>query len=119
VDVASVNRARLIVSTALFTSFAVAIVGAPDRAESAPAASLSVDTAPAPLDAPRPLDDSIGLRAAGRLDRREDADVGHAIDLFGNDVTLAVAKYKVDNLGSIYELHSPHTEVPRLGIPKS
>ena len=37
-------------------------------------------------------------------------------DLYGNEVSDAVAKYKSDSTGSLYEEHSPHTEVPR---PKS
>lgn len=42
-----------------------------------------------------------------------------ATDLYGNEVTDAVAKYKLDATGSLYELHSPQTELPRLGSPKS
>jgi hypothetical protein len=42
-----------------------------------------------------------------------------AVDMNGNEVMPAMATYKVDNTGSLYELHSPHTEVPRLGTPKS
>ena len=41
------------------------------------------------------------------------------VDLFGNDVTDAVAKYKLDSEGTLYELHSPQTQLPRLGSPKS
>jgi hypothetical protein len=41
------------------------------------------------------------------------------MDLYGNDVTDAVAKYKLDSHGSLYELHSPQTQLPRLGSPKS
>jgi hypothetical protein len=41
------------------------------------------------------------------------------VDLYGNEVTSAVAKYSFDALGSLYELHSPQTEVPKLGPPKS
>jgi hypothetical protein len=40
-------------------------------------------------------------------------------DLYGNEVTDAVATYTFDQSGSLYELHSPQTELPRLGIPKS
>jgi len=40
-------------------------------------------------------------------------------DLYGNDVTPAVAKYSFDATGSLYELHSPQTELPRLRSPKS
>src|SRR5207247_9207145 len=39
-------------------------------------------------------------------------------DLYGNDITDAVAKYKLDSDGSLYELHSPQTQLPRLGSPK-
>jgi hypothetical protein len=41
------------------------------------------------------------------------------IDLYGNDVSPAVAEYSVDPLGSPYEVHSPQTELPRLASPKS
>ena len=40
-------------------------------------------------------------------------------DLYGNEVASAVATYKLDESGTIYEEHSPQTEVPRLGAPKS
>ncbi len=40
-------------------------------------------------------------------------------DFYGNDVAPAVAKYRLDATGSLYELHSPQTELPRLGSPKS
>jgi hypothetical protein len=40
-------------------------------------------------------------------------------DLYGNEVTDAIATYTFDRSGSLYELHSPQTELPRLGIPKS
>jgi hypothetical protein len=38
-------------------------------------------------------------------------------DLYGNDVSDAVATYKSDPAGSVYEEHSPQTEVPRLKPP--
>ena len=40
-------------------------------------------------------------------------------DLYGNDVASAVAKYSFDATGSLYEVHSPQTELPRLPSPKS
>lgn len=40
-------------------------------------------------------------------------------DLRGNDVSDAVATYKLDALGSLYEEHSPNTEIPKLGEPRS
>jgi hypothetical protein len=45
-------------------------------------------------------------------------DVQPPTDLHGNEVTPAIAKYKLDAWGSLYEEHSPHTELPRLGNPK-
>jgi hypothetical protein len=39
------------------------------------------------------------------------------IDLYGNDVGEAVARYKVDFTGDWYEEHSPDTEVPKLKPP--
>lgn len=41
------------------------------------------------------------------------------LDLFGNRVANAVAKYGLDAGGTLYEIHSPNTEVPRLAPPKS
>jgi len=41
------------------------------------------------------------------------------IDLYGNEVSDAVAKYTLDPAGALYELHSPQTELPRLSSPKS
>ena len=41
------------------------------------------------------------------------------IDLYGNDVSDAVAKYQLDSDGSLYELHSPQTQLPRLASPKT
>ena len=51
----------------------------------------------------------------------EDAgdDVDGLIDLYGNGVSPAVATYSLDALGSLYEEHSPQTELPRLGSPKT
>jgi hypothetical protein len=41
------------------------------------------------------------------------------VDLYGNEVSDAIATYSLDKTGSLYELHSPQTELPRLGNPKS
>ncbi len=42
-----------------------------------------------------------------------------ATDVYGNRVTPAVATYQLDAAGALYELHSPQTQLPRLGSPKS
>lgn len=50
----------------------------------------------------------------------DDAEPGEeASDLFGNPITDAVARYKFDAGGSLYEVHSPQTEVPRLRPPRT
>jgi hypothetical protein len=54
---------------------------------------------------------------ADESDHEESAD--GFVDMYGNEVTDAVATYTFDRTGSLYELHSPQTELPRLGIPKS
>jgi hypothetical protein len=52
-------------------------------------------------------------------DRLPEADPDATMDLFGNDVTDAVAQYRLDATGSLYEVHSPQTEIPKLASPKS
>jgi hypothetical protein len=42
-----------------------------------------------------------------------------AVDLYGNEVSDAIATYSLDPAGGLYELHSPQTELPRLASPKS
>jgi hypothetical protein len=44
----------------------------------------------------------------------EEPEVDEAPDLYGNDVAKAIAQYKSDAGGSLYEEHSPSTEVTRL-----
>jgi hypothetical protein len=40
------------------------------------------------------------------------------IDFNGNEVRQAIARYKIDPTGALYEEHFPDTELPRLGAPK-
>jgi hypothetical protein len=40
-------------------------------------------------------------------------------DLYGNQVSDAVARFKLDDAGSLYEVHAPQIELPRLGSPVS
>jgi hypothetical protein len=44
-------------------------------------------------------------------------DARQRIDLRGNEITRPVARYRVDARGTLYEVHSPQTEVPRLKAP--
>ncbi len=41
------------------------------------------------------------------------------VDLYGNEVTDAIATYGTDSGGAIYEEHAPDVELPKLGVPKS
>ena len=63
-------------------------------------ASFIDSGATAPPDAPLVLDD-----APQRLDLR------------GNEISRPVARYRVDGTGTLYEEHSPQTELPRLKQP--
>lgn len=40
-------------------------------------------------------------------------------DLYGNEVSDAVAEYGLDATGSLYEMHAPQVELPHLPSPKS
>jgi hypothetical protein len=44
--------------------------------------------------------------------------IAEPVDFKGNEVRQAIARYKVDPTGALYEEHSPDTELPRLGSPK-
>jgi hypothetical protein len=81
----------------------------PTVTPSQPAAARPLPTAaPSDLDAPR--------EPAPDVDRQ---DSDGTVDLYGNEVSDAVAKYRLDTAGSLYELHSPRTELPRLRSPKT
>jgi hypothetical protein len=57
--------------------------------------------------------------AVDRANNVEEEDAKGASDLYGNEVRDAVTKYKLDDTGSLYEVHSPQTELPRLASPTS
>jgi hypothetical protein len=46
-----------------------------------------------------------------------DNDAPQRLDVRGNEIARPVARYRVDERGSLYEVHSPETEVPRLKSP--
>jgi hypothetical protein len=46
-----------------------------------------------------------------------DNDASQRLDVRGNEIARPVARYRVDERGSLYEVHSPETEVPRLKSP--
>ena len=80
------------------------------RSRPAPSASL---LAPAAM----PLHDDASAQIA---QTEEFTDAGDdTVDVYGNEVSDAVATYKLDATGGLYEVHSPRTELPRLGSPSS
>lgn len=87
----------VVVTCALFTHQTVS----PSRmlVESIPVATASGD---GPVDHRTPLDATDGT-----------------VDLYGNEISDAVATYSLDPGGSLYEVHSPQTELPHLASPKS
>ena len=77
------------------------------------------DAAAESVCAPALADPEI-LPAADRTADERGPDSNDAFtDLYGNEINDALATYTFDQAGSLYELHSPQTELPRLGIPKS
>jgi hypothetical protein len=54
---------------------------------------------------------------ASSLDDEEDG--LSRTDLEGDEVSPALATYGIDRDGNLFEVHSPHTEVPRLSGPIS
>jgi len=74
-------------------------------------------SAPLPATATTPVSDHIEL-PDNPADHDRDGEDG-VRDMYGNDVASAVAKYSFDATGSLYEVHSPQTELPRLASPKS
>lgn len=48
-----------------------------------------------------------------------DATLDPRVDLFGNEVEDALADYRIDVRGSVYERHSPETAVAFLGSPST
>jgi hypothetical protein len=55
--------------------------------------------------------------SAGADARAMDDDAPQRLDVRGNEIARPVARYQVDERGSLYEVHSPETEVPRLKAP--
>jgi hypothetical protein len=41
------------------------------------------------------------------------------VDLFGNEIEEALADYRIDVRGSVYERHSPETALATLGSPST
>ena len=80
---------------------------------------VTATRSPAPnVSNPEPAS-AMDFLAAPRGEVASDLNEEHVKDVYGNEVTAAVATYEIDATGSLYELHSPQTQLPRLGSPKS
>jgi len=105
-----VTRTASIALTALFAMLALCATVTPQLVTlSQPPTLAATATAPASDQVDVPEGPAAGSDEGGDAIR----------DLYGNDVTSAVAKYTLDATGSLYEVHSPQTELPRLKGPKS
>jgi hypothetical protein len=103
---------------ALKPAFVAMILIATTSSLLAPQTPTNSGTSTAPLvipsstDRPLPYAQPDGPNAPG-------TDEESTTDFYGNDVTAAVARYKLDATGSLYEAHSPQTQMAKLGSPKS
>jgi len=79
------------------------------RSVSVPATPPSESSSSASLIDPAASD---GRETDGTAD-----DVGQRVDVRGNEIARPVARYRVDERGSMYEVHSPQTEIARLMPP--
>ena len=58
----------------------------------------------------------VAKNAAG-VEEVKEWDAEGSPDLYGNEVIDAVTRYRLDDAGSLCEVHSPQTELPRLTSP--
>jgi hypothetical protein len=82
----------------------------------------SVLVSPQVVTSTQPARPAVTLTVAatdGPSERSAQQGADGIVDLYGNEVIDAIATYSLDPAGSLYELHSPQTELPRLGSPKS
>jgi hypothetical protein len=80
----------------------------PSRSAHFPATSASAASSSASLM--QPVNQDVDESTA-------DTDDPQRLDVRGNEIARPVARYRVDDRGSLYEVHSPQTEVPRLKAP--
>lgn len=76
-------------------------------------AASSAEITAQPMSRPR----GVGVTGAPRVESGNS--LQPRVDLLGNEVEDAVADYRIDLGGDVYERHSPETAVPKLGSPSS
>ena len=84
---------------------------------SAPASSRGLATAVVAPSPPAATVQQVIVASVNATQPNTDDDP--ALDFYGNEVTVAVAEYQIDGVGRLYELHSPQSQLQRLGSPKS
>ena len=107
------------IGSLLTGTLVILIVLLPVRESGLPRNAPFSPTAPE-MDSPSPLRATKGVDPIAITSQsRRDEDVADAVDFYGNEVNAAIATYRLDRTGALYELHSPQTEVPQLPPPKS
>jgi hypothetical protein len=81
------------------------------NAMTSPIASNSAEITARPVTGSRVVTDAPSVE-------NNDSSAG-ATDILGNEIESALADYRIDRGGEVYERHSPETAVPRLGSPTS
>jgi hypothetical protein len=76
------------------------------------AVAASARSAPSPPPPPETLSMPVEMHETPRLLEGESRTA-----LQGDEVSDAIATYGIDGSGNLYEVHSPQTEVPKLGRP--
>jgi len=76
--------------------------------------SSSIDSTAAEITAQSPPTEG-GVTGAPSVEGHDSSTP--RVDVLGNEIEDAIADYRVDLAGAVYERHSPETAVPRLGSP--
>jgi hypothetical protein len=98
--------------TAASCSWAAGQAATSPRVTFTPATTVSAPSFPSAPSAPSETEPGPNRHSTSGLEQPEPEE--QRLDLYGNDVSDAIANYKSDRTGSVYEEHSPQTEVPRL-----
>jgi hypothetical protein len=85
-----------------------------DAGSASPPQYETVASSPGPSSSASLMDPGAG-DASGSSAVGDDAP--QRLDVRGNEIARPVARYRLDDRGSLYEVHSPETELPRLKPP--
>jgi hypothetical protein len=113
------NRSRSMHWMSLTLLLLGSILLVPDLIFSRRTLSQSVSVPSSAPPAPSSSASLIDPAASGGSETDASADdVGQRVDVRGNEIARPVARYRVDERGSMYEVHSPQTEIARLKPPQ-